>query len=81
MNIQTTVDEHVLDVVLPQEIRSDMITVSAKKGDRLDIVADLWHREENSHYEWEIDFPPRDVDMNSIRIFLTGGHLTIHARR
>lgn len=34
-----------------------------------------------AHYEWEIAFPPRDVDMSSIRVKFAGGHITIRARR
>ncbi|THH31489.1 hypothetical protein EUX98_g2697 [Antrodiella citrinella] len=81
MHVHSTSAEHTLDVHLPKELSPEMVTVSAKKGNRLSIVADVWYRENNSHYEWDIVFPPRDVDMNSIRVILAEGHVTIRARR
>lgn len=96
-----------MDVWLPTQLLPEMVTVSAKKGSKLDIVADIWHQEKDcklavrsevprgrmkriadlfsscttAHYEWEITFPPRDVDMSSIRVDLANGHLTIRAWR
>jgi len=59
-----------------------MVTISAKKGDRLAVVADAWHMEEDCHYEWQIRFAPHDIDMNSIRaLFDDKGHLTINVQR
>lgn len=34
-----------LSVILPRVIQPEMVTVAAKKGDRLDVVADAWHME------------------------------------
>ncbi|TCD61055.1 hypothetical protein EIP91_009112 [Steccherinum ochraceum] len=81
MHVHSTNAEHTLDVWLPKELSSEMVTVSAKKGNRLSIVADVWYRETNSHYEWDIVFPPRDVDMNQIRVSLAQGHVIIRACR
>lgn len=78
-----------------------MVTISAKKGDSLAVVADAWHMEEDckfisaslkffiyiqflkiGHYEWQIRFAPRDIDMNSIRaLFDDNGYLTINVQR
>ncbi|KAH8074789.1 hypothetical protein BXZ70DRAFT_902778 [Cristinia sonorae] len=81
MHVHSTTSEHTLDVWLPKELSPEMVTVSAKKGNKLSIVADVWDRENNSHYEWDIVFPPRDVDMNSIRVSLADGHVIIRAVR
>ncbi|KAJ3483308.1 hypothetical protein NLI96_g6406 [Meripilus lineatus] len=81
MKLTSTMVEHTFDVWLPKELLSEMVTVSAKRGNRVDVVADIWHQEKDSHYEWEIAFPPHDVDMSSIRVDLAHGHLTIRARR
>lgn len=80
MAFQSTNAEHTLDVWLPKEIRSEMVTVSAKKGNRVGVIADVCHKELDSHYEWDISLP-RDVDMSSIRANLADGHLTIRARK
>ena len=47
MNVHSTAAEHTLDVWLPKELAPEMVTVSAKKGNRLSIVADVWNRENN----------------------------------
>lgn len=43
-----------MDVWLPKELRPEMVTVSAKKGNKLDVVADIWHREKDckSAFVW-----------------------------
>lgn len=48
MQLETTVSNHTLKVKLPVEIQPEMVTVSVQKGDRLSIVADAWHMEEDS---------------------------------
>ncbi|KII85257.1 hypothetical protein PLICRDRAFT_116403 [Plicaturopsis crispa FD-325 SS-3] len=81
MQVVTLPYKHTLDVDLPSEIRPEMVTISAKKGDRLDIVADAWHKENDCHYEWQIRFPPHDIDMSSVHAKVTEGHLTIDVQR
>ncbi|KAG2062696.1 hypothetical protein BDR04DRAFT_949685, partial [Suillus decipiens] len=66
MIIQSTTSSHKLAVTLPRTIRSEMITIYAKKGDRLDIIASAWQLESNCHYQWQVDFAQGDVDMSSI---------------
>ncbi|KAJ8693233.1 hypothetical protein PTI98_010472 [Pleurotus ostreatus] len=64
------------------EMKPEMVTVCAKRGDRLGIVADAWHLERNCHYEWEVAFPPHDADMAHVHAkFLPGGCLTIDVWR
>jgi len=59
-----------------------MVTVSANKGDRLRVVADAWHMEGESHYEWQISFPPADVDLRAVQAkFHPDGRLTIDVKR
>ncbi|KAL4246434.1 hypothetical protein ABKN59_009642 [Abortiporus biennis] len=82
--ISSSTTEHKVSLRIPwaeKEIIPEMITVSAKRGDRLGVVADVWDKEVDSHYEWEIQYPPRDVDMSSIRVHLGDGYITIKARR
>jgi len=59
-----------------------MVTISANKGDRLRVVADAWHMEGESHYEWQISFPPSDVDIRAVHAkFQKDGRLTIDVKR
>ncbi|KAI0822571.1 hypothetical protein BC628DRAFT_1327016 [Trametes gibbosa] len=82
MRVHSTVGEHRLVVRLPEGLAPEMVTVCAKRGARLSVVADLWHRESDSHYEWEVAFAPSDVDMMSVRaVFEPDGQLVIHVRR
>ncbi|RDX56938.1 hypothetical protein OH76DRAFT_1334795 [Lentinus brumalis] len=81
MRLQSTQSQHILAVLLPEGLAPEMVTVSAKKGARLAVVADLWHREHDSHYEWEVLFSPADVDMMSVRAVFEAGQLMIHVRR
>ncbi|KAF4571709.1 hypothetical protein EYR40_008226 [Pleurotus pulmonarius] len=51
LQIHSTPSKHTLCVQFPQrmgaEMRPEMVTVCAKRGDRLGIVADAWHLERN----------------------------------
>jgi len=68
--------------MLPRSIQPEMVTISANKGDRLRVVADAWHMERESHYEWQISFPPLDVDIRAVHAkFHPDGCLTIDVRR
>ncbi|KAN0092925.1 hypothetical protein V8E55_003709 [Tylopilus felleus] len=86
--VQSTTTSHILSVNLPRVIQPEMVTVAAKKGDRLDVVADAWHMEHDSttplpgHYEWQIRFAAGDVDMSTVRArFGQDGKLTIEVQR
>ncbi|KAG2038990.1 hypothetical protein BDR03DRAFT_861013 [Suillus americanus] len=82
MVIQSTLSTHTLSVALPRAIQPEMVTVSVKKGDRLNIVADAWHMENDCHYEWQVHFAPGDADMPSVRArFAPDGKLTITVQR
>lgn len=82
MVTQSTLSTHTLSVMLPRAIQSEMVTVSVKKGDRLNIVADAWHMENDCHYEWLVHFAPGDADMPSVRArFAPDGKLTITVQR
>ncbi|KAH7920885.1 hypothetical protein BV22DRAFT_1020408 [Leucogyrophana mollusca] len=82
MDVHSTTATHTLTVALPRTIQPEMVTVSAKKGDRLDVVADAWHMESDSHYEWQVRFPPGDVDMSTVRArFGSDGQLSIDVKR
>lgn len=45
MDLVSSSSRHTLTVQLPTEIKPEMVTISAKKGDRLAVVADAWHME------------------------------------
>ncbi|KAF8988562.1 hypothetical protein BDQ17DRAFT_1257614 [Cyathus striatus] len=82
MTAQTSQAKHSLTVTLPKSIAPEMVTVSANKGDRLKVVADAWHMEDDCHYEWIISFQPYDVDMSSVHAkFDPDGRLTIDVKR
>ncbi|KLO07955.1 hypothetical protein SCHPADRAFT_835918 [Schizopora paradoxa] len=73
--------EHTLTVRLPG-FAPEMVTVSARRENRLAVVADMWHSEDNCHLEWVVAFPPGDVDLGSTRAqFSTDGMLTLHVPR
>jgi hypothetical protein len=48
MNISAAPDKYTLHVQLPISILPEMITISAQKGDKLKVVADAWHMENDS---------------------------------
>ncbi len=50
MRLHSTQSQHILAVLLPEGLAPEMVTVSAKKGARLAVVADLWHREHDCEY-------------------------------
>lgn len=50
MHVTNTASLYTLSAQLPIEIQPEMITVSAKKGDRIDVVADAWHMETDCEY-------------------------------
>ena len=47
MLVRSTPAQHTLAVRLPEGLAPEMVTISAKKGARLAVVADLWHREDD----------------------------------
>ncbi|KAF6755025.1 hypothetical protein DFP72DRAFT_1064564 [Ephemerocybe angulata] len=85
MTVASTLYNYTLSVKLSPAIQPEMVTVCANKGDKLKVVADAWHREDESHYEWQICFPPRDIDMGSVHASLRFDDgektLTIDVRR
>ncbi|CAA7269478.1 unnamed protein product [Cyclocybe aegerita] len=82
MKIQSEPHVHMLSVFLPRTISPEMVTISANKGDRLRVVADAWHMEDECHFEWQISFPPYDVDIAKVQAkFDPDGRLTIAVTR
>ncbi|KAH8112683.1 hypothetical protein DFH11DRAFT_1606427 [Phellopilus nigrolimitatus] len=79
--ICSTDEEHILSVHLPG-FAPEMVTVSARKEDKLAVVADLWHAEANCHHEWLVAFPSRDVNVSLTRAQLSADEtLKIHVPR
>ncbi|KAJ7056953.1 hypothetical protein C8F01DRAFT_992154 [Mycena amicta] len=73
---------YTMELSLPSTITAEMVTISTAKGDKLRIVADAWHLESDCHYEWEVAFPPKDVNMGSLCARLDGeGRLSVKASR
>ncbi|KAJ7178057.1 hypothetical protein C8R46DRAFT_943005 [Mycena filopes] len=82
LQISSSAAKYTLDISLPAAIKPEMVTITTAKGDILKIVADAWHLESDCHFEWEIVFPPQDVDIASISAkFDARGRLTVNAGR
>ncbi|TFK36734.1 hypothetical protein BDQ12DRAFT_239064 [Crucibulum laeve] len=82
MSISSNPNKHTLSVQLPTSIQPEMVTISANKGDKIKVVADAWHMEDDCHYEWQISFAPHDIDMSAVHAkFDPDGRLTIDVRR
>ncbi|KAH9968470.1 hypothetical protein BJV74DRAFT_784966 [Russula compacta] len=68
---ETSATKYRLSIALPRPggalLASDMITISARRGGRLAVVADAWHLEHDCHYEWHVAFPRPDVDLGAVR--------------
>ncbi|CAE6485014.1 unnamed protein product [Rhizoctonia solani] len=58
----------------------ECITISAKKGNALVIVADRWDMEKDCRYEWVWRFD-RDADMSSVHANYDSGVLRVTVRR
>ncbi|THH04037.1 hypothetical protein EW146_g10283 [Bondarzewia mesenterica] len=82
----TSDSTHTVEIPFPcpggKPFPPEMVTISLKKGNRIDIVADAWHLEKDCHYEWHVAFPSRTVDMSSLRARFNedGTQLTINVR-
>ncbi len=50
MSIQSTADEHILSAPIGPGFTSEGITIAARKGNTLDIVADRWELEKDCAY-------------------------------
>ncbi|KAF5334867.1 hypothetical protein D9758_014273 [Tetrapyrgos nigripes] len=82
MKVYSSPSTHVLQVQLPVTIRHEMVTISAMKGEKIKVIADAWHMENDCHYEWIIQFPSFDIDMSVVHAkFDADGLLTIEVRR
>ncbi|KJA29995.1 hypothetical protein HYPSUDRAFT_126436 [Hypholoma sublateritium FD-334 SS-4] len=81
MTLSSTEVKHTLSVLLPRNITPEMVTISANKGDRIRVVADAFGGDE-CHYEWQISFPPYDIDMSAVHArFDPDGRLTLDVKR
>ncbi|PPQ80288.1 hypothetical protein CVT25_003685 [Psilocybe cyanescens] len=82
MSLSSTPVQHTLSVQLPRNVQPEMVTISANKGDRIRVVADAWGGGNECHYEWQISFPPHDIDMGAVHArFDPDGRLTLEVRR
>ncbi|KDR68506.1 hypothetical protein GALMADRAFT_78354 [Galerina marginata CBS 339.88] len=82
MTLGSTLAQYTLSVLLPRSVQPEMVTISANKGDRIRVVADAWGGGTEYHYEWQISFPPHDIDMGAVHArFDPDGRLTLEVRR
>lgn len=77
---------HTVSIVLPRPggapLAPEMVTISARRGGRLAVVADAWHLEHDCHYEWHVALPPKEVDLGAVRArFGDDGTLVIDVPR
>ncbi|KAF7292989.1 hypothetical protein MIND_01198200 [Mycena indigotica] len=79
--VNSSQTSYTIKICLPTTIAAEMVTICTLKGDKLRVVADAWHLESDCHYEWEIGFPPREVDMSSICAKVEETGLVIRASR
>jgi len=71
---------HILLARLGRGFSNECLTVAARKGNILWIVADRWDREVDSKYEWQIQFD-RDADMTRVHANFDNGLLRITVKR
>ncbi|KAG6856275.1 hypothetical protein H0H87_005960 [Tephrocybe sp. NHM501043] len=82
MVVMSSPARHTFRVQLPHTIESEMITISANRGDKLKIIADAWNLQNDCHYEWQINFAPRDIDLTAVQAkFEPNGYLTVDVQR
>ncbi|KAI5124322.1 hypothetical protein M0805_008929 [Coniferiporia weirii] len=80
MRIDNTPTEYILAAAIGPGFDSNCITIAARKGNILDIVADRWDLEKDCHHEWQVQFD-RDADMGGIHASYTNGVLTVTVKR
>ncbi|KIO26125.1 hypothetical protein M407DRAFT_203500 [Tulasnella calospora MUT 4182] len=80
MEIETSPSSHTLLAPLGSKFTSDAITIAAKKNNVLQIMADRWDQEKDSHFEWLVTLD-RDADMSRITAAFTDGLLRVTVRR
>ncbi|THH10270.1 hypothetical protein EW145_g1431 [Phellinidium pouzarii] len=80
MRIDNTAAEYTLAAAIGPGFDSNCITIAARKGNILDIVADRWDLEKDCHHEWQVQFD-RDADMSSVHAGYSNGVLTVTVKR
>ncbi|KAH9030547.1 hypothetical protein EDB84DRAFT_1494011 [Lactarius hengduanensis] len=86
VRIVSTDTMHTVSIVLPRPggapLAPEMVTISARRGGRVAVVADAWHLEHDCHYEWRVALPPKEVDLGAVRArFGDDGTLVIDVPR
>ncbi|KIM31773.1 hypothetical protein M408DRAFT_327210 [Serendipita vermifera MAFF 305830] len=80
MNLDPQPSQYVLSTPLGPGFSSECITIAAKRGSVLVIIADRWDSETDSHFEWKIAFD-RDADMTKIQAIFHQGLLKVTVPR
>ncbi|CAE6478597.1 unnamed protein product [Rhizoctonia solani] len=79
-DIQVSPSAYSLVAHIGRGFHPECITISAKKGNALVIVADRWDMEKDCRYEWVWRFD-RDADMSSVHASFDSGVLRVTVRR
>ncbi|CAE6459688.1 unnamed protein product [Rhizoctonia solani] len=79
-DIQVSQSAYSLVADIGRGFSPECITISAKKGNALVIVADRWDMEKDCRYEWVWRFD-RDADMSSVHANYDSGVLRVTVRR
>jgi len=80
MNLDSQPSQYILTTPLGPGFSSECITIAAKRGSVLVIVADRWDSETDSHFEWKVHFD-RDADMTKIQANFNQGLLKVTVPR
>ncbi|CAE6427657.1 unnamed protein product [Rhizoctonia solani] len=79
-DIQVSPSAYSLVADIGRGFHPECITISAKKGNALVIVADRWDMEKDCRYEWVWRFD-RDADMSSVHANYDSGVLRVTVKR
>ncbi|QRW17657.1 hypothetical protein RhiXN_02581 [Rhizoctonia solani] len=79
-DIQVSPSAYSLVAHIGRGFHPECITISAKKGNALVIVADRWDMEKDCRYEWVWRFD-RDADMSSVHANYDSGVLRVTVKR
>lgn len=79
-DVQVSPSAYSLIAQLGNGFHPECITISAKKGNALVIVADQWDAEQDCRHEWVWQFD-RDADMSSVHANFSSGVLRVTVKR
>ncbi|EJD05724.1 uncharacterized protein FOMMEDRAFT_139085 [Fomitiporia mediterranea MF3/22] len=80
MRLENTTSAYILSATIGPGFDSSCITISMRKNNILNIVADRWDLEKGCHHEWQVQFD-RHADMSGVHANYTNGVLTVTVKR